>query len=298
MKMANPIDLVWDTDIGRDPDDFLAGCLLLSRPDIRLRAVTISPGDRDQVALARFLLEETGNADVPIGTVPSRARGKKSVQGCHLRLLEYYGAPRFVDADGAGWEVLAAAIEACRGACLLTTGPLNNVGDFIKHSDIPIERSVSMAGYWAAPGEEPRLPEFNFNGCKPATRSFLQTDRIKRRLLVGKNITHSVFYSDSLHEALRAASGGSRALGFAAELMSLRSGAKKLHDPVAALAVLREDLFAWEEVMPQERANRWGSHAVEGTGIWATTALDEAGFRSVFTGSDWREPAAEEANSE
>lgn len=79
MASENPIDVVWDTDIGRDPDDFLAGCFLLSRSEINLRAITISPGDRDQIALTKVLLKETGRSDVPVGAVPDRENGKKSV---------------------------------------------------------------------------------------------------------------------------------------------------------------------------------------------------------------------------
>lgn len=279
------IDVVWDTDIGRDPDDFLAGCFLLSRPEIRLRAITITPGDRDQVALVKFLLKETGHGDVPIGSSPDRKKGKKSVKGCHLRLMEYYKAQPFEDADGAGWEILAASLRANPDAILFTSGPLNNIGDLLRNTAVDIGLSVTMGGYWAAPGEPESKLEFNFNGCAEAAMEFAQSRSIQRRLLVGKNVTHHVLYDEDLHRQLREAGRRSRPLALAAELMTLRyPGAKKLHDPLAASALLREEIFQWQEVMPLRRNSEWSSTAMPGSGIWAATSADIPAFRELFTG--------------
>ncbi len=286
MAAEKQIDVLWDTDIGRDPDDFLAGCLLLSRPEIRLCAVTIAPGDRDQIALAKFLLKATGHADVPVGAVPDREKGKKSVGGCHLRLMEYYKAPLFADADGAGWEVLSGALKATPDAVLFTSGPLNNVGDLLRKTELPVGLSVSMVGYWAGPGEAASKPEFNFNGCGWAAREFVESKRFGKRLLVGKNVTHQVLYDDELHERLSVAGKTSRPLALAAELMTLRSpSAKKLHDPLAATAVLKPDIFTWEEVTPIKRNGAWSSVATPGSEIWAATGVDVPAFRRLFVGA-------------
>ena len=279
------IDVVWDTDIGRDPDDFLAGCFLLSRPGIRLRSITIAPGDKDQVALAKFLLKETGHEDVPVGAAPDRKKGKKSVGGCHLRLMEYYKAPQFKEADGAGWEILADILRTNPAAILFTSGPLNNVGDLIRNTDIAVGLSVSMAGYWPDPGEPLSKTEFNFNGCDWAAREFVESGRFARRLLVGKNVTHQVLYDDDIHNGLRDAGRTSRPLALAAELMTLRHpGTKKLHDPLAAAALLHEDIFQWQEVMPVKRKSEWTSVATPGTGIWTAIDVDIPAFRRLFTG--------------
>lgn len=284
MIADKPLDVCWDTDIGRDPDDFLAGCFLLSRSELRLRCLTISPGDTDQAALARFLLRETGNADVPIGVVPDREPGKASVGGCHLRLLRHYGAPMRAAADGAGWEVIQDAANRFPGATLLTTGPLNNLGEWLRHSDGGLKLSITMGGYWACPNQPARMPEFNFNGCTWAVRELLKTTRVTRRLLVGKNVTHQVLYDDEMHAQLRLAGEKSRALGLAHELMNLRTGPKKLHDPVAAAAVIREDIFEWEEVAPIKHRGEWGCVTQPASKIWITTDVNKDAFRRLFTG--------------
>ena len=145
-------------------------------------------------------------------------------------------------------EIVKEALAKFPDATLLTTGPLNNIGELLTKTDVKIAGSVSMAGYWPPPGEPRSLPEFNFNGCAWAARAFVKSTVVGRRLLVGKNVTHQVFYDDEIHEQLREAAKVSRPLALARELMSLRasrSQMKKLHDPLAASAVIREDLFDW-----------------------------------------------------
>jgi len=282
--MAEQLDVVYDTDIGRDPDDALSLLWLLSRSDVKLRALTITPGDADQVALAQFLLDETGNSDIPIGIVPGRAKGKRSVGGCHLRLMAKHGAQEVGRSDGAGWEILADALQKYPSATLLTTGPLNNIADLLRNTSVRVERAVSMGGYWGAPGQPETMPEFNFSGCIWATEAFVASSRFGKRLLVGKNVTHQVLYDDGMHEEFGNVGRCSRPLALVHELMSLRSGKKKLHDPVATAAVIHEGLFTWEEVLPIKRKNHWGSIRQTGTGIWAATSLDALAFRRAFAG--------------
>jgi len=284
MAIEKQIDVVWDTDIGRDPDDFLAGCFLLSRPNIRLKAITISPGDSDQVALAKFLLKETGCGDVPVGTVPDREKDKKSVGGCHLLLMKYYKVGMSASADGAGWEILEQTFKKHPNAILFTSGPLNNIGDLLRNTSIEVDLSVSMAGYWPEPGQPLSMPEFNFNGCGWAAREFVESKRFRKRQLVGKNVTHQVMYDDILHDQLRAAGKTSRPLALAHELMTQRTGQKKLHDPLAATAIVNENIFEWQEVVPLKRNHQWGSIPSPGSGIWAATSVDQSAFRGMFVG--------------
>jgi len=223
---------------------------------------------------------------VPVGAFPDRENGKKSVGGCHLHLMNHYKVPMVADADGTGWEVLERSFQQYPNAVLFTSGPLNNVGDLLRKTNIEIQLSVSMAGYWAGPGEPPSMPEFNFNGCGWAAREFVESKRFGKRLLVGKNVTHQVLYDDALHLSLIEAGKISRPLALAAELMTLRSSgsAKKLHDPLAAVAIIKPGLFEWQEAMPIKRNGEWSSCPGYGTGIWAATSVDIPGFRALFVG--------------
>jgi glyoxylase-like metal-dependent hydrolase (beta-lactamase superfamily II) len=59
------MNLVVETDIGHDPDDFFALCYLAAA-GVDIRAVMISPGDPDQIAIARLLCDRLG-LEIPIG---------------------------------------------------------------------------------------------------------------------------------------------------------------------------------------------------------------------------------------
>ena len=52
------MDLIVETDLGHDPDDFFAICYLLAC-GVKIRAVLVTPGDPDQIALARFISQYT-----------------------------------------------------------------------------------------------------------------------------------------------------------------------------------------------------------------------------------------------
>lgn len=49
--------LIIETDLGHDPDDFFAICYFIDA-GIDIQLITISPGDPDQIAIAKFLLKE------------------------------------------------------------------------------------------------------------------------------------------------------------------------------------------------------------------------------------------------
>ncbi len=50
----------------RDPDDVLGLCLVASHPALRLVAVTVNPGTREQIGVVRALLARLG-VEVPVG---------------------------------------------------------------------------------------------------------------------------------------------------------------------------------------------------------------------------------------
>ena len=66
--------LIIETDIGRDPNDLFALCYLFGA-GADIRAITIWPGDPDQVAVVRFLLRQLGRDDIPWASPTQRATG-------------------------------------------------------------------------------------------------------------------------------------------------------------------------------------------------------------------------------
>ena len=58
------IDTIFDMETS-DPDDALTLCLLLDHPAICLRAVTITPGSQEQVAVVKKIISLFGK-DIPV----------------------------------------------------------------------------------------------------------------------------------------------------------------------------------------------------------------------------------------
>ena len=115
-------DLIVETDLGHDPDDLFALCYLAAA-GTRLRAITIVPGDPDQLAVARLFARVIG-ADIPVGA--SHLTGRRpSSGGVHHRLLDHFGLPRAADPDGPGDAVLAAVLARHPAAQVLVTALKN-----------------------------------------------------------------------------------------------------------------------------------------------------------------------------
>ena len=59
------MDIIIETDIGGDPDDFFAICYLISS-GANIRLINISPGSKRQIAIAKFIIKRLG-LNIPIG---------------------------------------------------------------------------------------------------------------------------------------------------------------------------------------------------------------------------------------
>ena len=82
-------EILIETDIGQDPDDLFALLYLLSA-DVDIKAIVLSPGDKFQIAITRFLLKECGKEDIPIG-VSSKCGGLQRKTRFHYSVLDKYG---------------------------------------------------------------------------------------------------------------------------------------------------------------------------------------------------------------
>jgi hypothetical protein len=114
------IDLIVETDLGHDPDDFFTLCYLAG-VGVRLRAICVVPGDRDQLAVANMLVRFL-ELDIPVGASKPDSR-KNSSGGMHHALLDRFGFPREAGHDGPGDEVIATTLARHPGCEFLVIGP-------------------------------------------------------------------------------------------------------------------------------------------------------------------------------
>lgn len=258
--------LAIETDIGRDPDDFFALCYL-AEAGVDIVAVTVSPGDPDQISVAKFLLSELGLGHVPVGQ-GKPGRDKSSATGVHLQLLERYKYPARSKPDGAGGDVLASA-----GECdLFVIGPLTSVGALLAKGSCPFKKATMQGGFcpydfW--PTSIRRLekfegkktcPTFNLNGDRKGAELFMSAP-ISRRF-ISKNVCHTVVYDESIHELVMASQPKGRGGQLLREGMGLylesHSDGKKFHDPTAAACMLHPEIATWARGRLAYGRGEWG----------------------------------------
>jgi pyrimidine-specific ribonucleoside hydrolase len=288
MARANDVvpSVVFDMET-RDPDDALTLCLLATHPGLRLVAVTVNPGIRQQIAVVREILERLDRT-LPIGArdVSSTAN---AVSAFHTAWL---GPLADREPDGVAHEIMASAFATQPDAVLLTGAPLQNLRNLLReHPTVTIRRWVAQGGF---AGDNVVPPErrlakfdgrtlcesFNFGGDKKATQTALASSQIMQRDLVSKNVTHGFAWDQHLQSRLLAASELHAGAALAREAMAVylqeHPEGKLLHDPLAACAILDRDAFAWEEVEVLYERGQWGATLRRGTGTFITVAVAPA----------------------
>jgi len=253
------MNLIVETDIGHDPDDFFALSYLIAA-GVNIRAILISPGDPDQVAIAKFLCKETG-LNIPIGTSKEN-RTKLSSGSIHHELLKDYNYSLTEKSDGLGVDILEDVVRNYPDSELFIIGPVSSLGKyFVKHPEVTFSRATMQGGFLPYALHRPAvthpdfdektwLPTFNLNGDRPAGINFLNAN-IKDRRLVGKNVCHTVLFTKELFYTMREIQKvvkNVNALNLfekAASLYFARHDSKKFHDPTAACCHLHPEIGTW-----------------------------------------------------
>jgi inosine-uridine nucleoside N-ribohydrolase len=268
--------LIVETDIGRDPDDFFALCYLIDA-GVDIKAVTISPGDPDQVAVTKFLLNYCG-LNIPVGV--GKIRNKSSVGGVHLEILDMFNAPKTATPDGMGADIIQSVFLAHPDCELFICGPLNSVGGFLRNNpNVKINKATMQGGYVSYEDLEKNgvfptrkiekfisnstVPTFNLNGDVKSGELFLAADIADRRF-VSKNVCHTIVYDAEIHKRIMGVQPKTKAgslfrLGMGKYLDRHHEG-KKFHDPSAAVCHLHPDIATWVRGDLYRRSGGYGTN--------------------------------------
>lgn len=280
------MDLIIETDIGHDPDDFFAICYLAAA-GVNIRTILISPGDPDQIAIAKFLSVKLG-LDIPIG-VAQENRTKLSSGSIHHHLLTKYGFPLEGKGDGLGVDILQDVFKKYPDSEIFVIGPVTSVGNYLKRSGRKVKRATMQGGFLAYKYHAPILrvpqfegktwmPTFNLNGDRNAGVAFLAAD-IEDRRMVGKNVCHTVLYDKTRHDAMKMTDHPAVKLFHeASEYYFQHHDFKKFHDPTAACLHLHPELGTWVQGKTVKMESGWGTQLdpegdhilaeVDYTGLW------------------------------
>jgi purine nucleosidase len=237
--------LVLDTDIGTDVDDLLALLLILAEPAIGLVGVTTVHGDTElRARIVQAVLGRLGRASIPIvagerATLSGTPVDWKGHEGQGIDQLPVYqargiGAPEFLcdQARRAGGQLEILGIAPPTNLAVALSRD-SSFASRVKHLFL-------MGGaFWP-----PHL-EHNFVADPQATRLVLAAGI--PTTIIGLDVTLKLVYSRHDAASLCLASNNplahlvyeqtNRWLGF------LRRDFCHLHDPLAAVAITRPDLF-------------------------------------------------------
>jgi inosine-uridine nucleoside N-ribohydrolase len=288
------MDLIVETDIGRDPDDFFA-LLYLVAAGVHIRAITVSPGDQDQIAVARFLCRQVG-LDIPVGSArPDRE--KSSVGGVHVELLKKYDWPKRLPPDGHGHQVIRDTMAKYLEAEWFIIGPMQSVSGYLADGQAPLPRRATMQGgfvgyhLYAPPVRLDKFEgletvgTFNLNGDVKGSQLYLSKD-IPRRF-VGKNVCHTMVYDRDVLQRHLAFAPRTRAMELFLEGMKMYLEGhpeKMFHDPTAAVCHLHPEVGTWIQGELFREKGGWGTRA-GGRDQMLVDLRREAVWEHIFTGS-------------
>ena len=294
------MDLIVETDIGHDPDDYFTLCHLHAA-GVRIRAILVSPGHRYQVAIARAFCAEVG-LDVPVGIAKETSVVKTGGTSFHMALLRKMGHPTEADPDGFGHELLGGVLEDHPDSDVFICGPVKNVGRYmIEHPEREFGRVTMQGGFlgYDLHGHDvERLPKFkgkvavptfNLNGSKDEGLFLASRAKVGDLRFVGKNVCHTILYDRARHEWMRRRKPSCRAMELFMEGMDLylygkRHREKKFHDPTAAVCHLHPEIGTWVGGRLYREGGWWGTKVEEGTNTRVLADVDREGLWDFIRG--------------
>ncbi len=251
-------EVIIETDLGHDPDDFFAICWLVAK-NVKIKALTLTPGDIDQIAIARFLRKEF-HLDFPIG-VSKLDREKYSSGGMYYDLLRSRGLfgklhTEKHNHDGEGCDVISQAWDETQD--FLIIGPATNMRKFIEKTNLNFYTGeLVMQGGFLPYSQNPynlnqldkfkgleSVGTFNFNGDHKAINKICET-KFHSKKFIGKHICHGVIINKDIERQFDYGDDAASEL-FKEGMRSLfnHTDSKKFHDPLAALELFYGGLYS------------------------------------------------------
>jgi pyrimidine-specific ribonucleoside hydrolase len=267
-------ELIVETDIGHDPDDFFALCYLFSA-GVDIRAILLTPGDESQVAIVKFLINEL-SPNTLIG-VPLIGRHREEPTSVHRQLLEKYKYPLHSSecllSEGLLNDRLHPVTE------LFICGAVKNIGRYLSTHQVQITKATMQGGFIGYDEHGIKVPQldkfkgrntvatFNLNGDVKGSTAFLEAN-IQERRFVSKNVCHTIVYNTDVHRRVMQTPPRNRASELLREGMGLylkrHPKGKKFHDPSAAVCHLHPEIATWVNAKLYREKGQWGAH-VNGT---------------------------------
>lgn len=270
--------------------------LMATHPRIDLRGVTVVPGGRDQIGLAKKVLSLVGRSDILVGA-DVKDDGKERVGKYYTDWLGKiepcdpdcdvlgvicgnWNGNDYKDVD-KGIEIFIERIEELKECYLLTGAALTNIAamadewETIKpweHLKDPMFKEWVCQGGFVGSNIVPKekqldkfagkitCPTYNLNGNPKAALSLLGSNSFGQIRMVGKNVCHGfVFDAD---DAKSITLGKHTGLDLMVDGLNVycnkKPQGKAMHDILAALMLLDPEYGEWVDGEPFREKGLWG----------------------------------------
>lgn len=273
------IDVIFDMETG-DPDDLFTLFLLCDHPYVNLKAVTITPGASDQVALVEWALRQF-NKDIQVG-VWKNCVDKKCVSSWYyntykpsVKVGRSIGKSGNIFERPDGGQIIAN--QSDENTVLITGAPLKNL-DLAMDLDFKAKSWFAQGGF-AGEGVVPEhlqlekfkgmrtCPTFNLNGAPKTSLRALEYNLIPEKYFISKNVCHGVYYNQDMHDIVESKKDTKLSLKLIHQGMSVylrkHPNGKKFHDPLAACCAINPSIGVWCDVEIYREKGQWGSKLSE-----------------------------------
>jgi len=259
------MSMVVETDLGRDMDDLLALCFMASQ-GVEFKVWFITPGDADQIAVAKMLRSQFGQTFPIFCSKPDRHKsGKHSSGGIHYKLLEHFDMPLFADPDPDGDFCISKDDVFVCGP--VTTFPekleaiseldqLFMQGGFIGFDvhDIEIAPEHRLEKFEGLT----EVSTFNMGGSKTRTLALLDAP-FQQRTFIGKNVCHTILYDVEMHQDFQVRNEADEVFKLACDFHFEDKTHKAMHDVLASAIALDPSLGTFVSATPYCIKGKWGS---------------------------------------
>lgn len=287
-----------------DPDDYLTLILLLGHPEVDLRAVSITPGTREQVSLVRQLLSHFNRQDLRIGARDIDYK-KNCVSRWHYDAFQFLH-PKDEGTAEVGWELLDELFVT--GTTLVCGAALSNVGEMLRRGrDIPRGRLFVQGGF-AGEGVIPRetqlekfkgrisCPSFNLDGDKESARLIISRAKSFEDLrFISKNVCHGILFDQQMSEECERLINEIKSnhnhftsweliqqgMGY---YLKKKPHGKAFHDPFAACCAIDPSIATWERVILSREKDGWTSLKSPESDVRIVVDYDREAFLRTMTG--------------
>jgi len=285
------MNLIIETDIGHDPDDFFALCYLHSI-GANIRSIVVSPGYKGQLAIVRAFCKEVG-LDIPIGYAGSEG-GTNYKNDFHTEVVKSMGYRTKDTGDGLGKDIIYETLKNfpdCEG---FICGPLLNFGKYFEENPDHHLKKITMQGGFLPYSQhnydvekldkfigKTLVPTFNLNGSKKYGKYLSEEANIDDLRFVGKNICHTIIYDQQRHEWIKEKKPKNKAQEIFLQTMDMymqRHDAKKFHDPVAAVCHMHPEIGTWVQAKLYNQNELWGSYLSTDTNTSLIADIDRKRF--------------------